>query len=467
VQARIIKAGDKPMNTDTASVRSSSRPFTLAAVSLGFGVVQLDVTIVNTAIASIGKSLGGTVTSLQWIVSIYTITFAALILTTGALGDRIGAKRMFMAGFALFTTASFACGAAPSIGFAVVARAIQGVGAAILVPNSLALLSHTFPDEKERARAVAIWAAGASMALTAGPLLGGALIAAFDWRSIFMVNIPIGLVGLYLTWRFAAESTTAQARPLDLPGQVAAMLALGFVAAATIEAGTRGWHDPLILAGFACAALAALAFVVIERRSPHPMIPFALYRNHVFSVTALSGLLLNTAFYGLIFVFSLYFQHIVGYSALKTGLAFAPMMAAVGAANLLATRATSRFGAPWTIAAGEVIVIAGCIGLLGMEKGTGYASLVAQLCAIGAGLGLLVPPLTSTLLGSVDKTYSGIAAGALNSMRQTGSVLGVALFGSLVGNTARFMSGTRTTLFICIGLCVLACVAILATKPSQ
>jgi DHA2 family methylenomycin A resistance protein-like MFS transporter len=177
-----------------------SKSLTLAAMSIGFGVVQLDVTIVNTALNSIGMSLGGGVAELQWVVSSYTIAFAAFILTAGALGDRIGAKRVFMAGFAIFTAASVACALAPNAVILIAARAVQGLGAAILVPNSLALLRHAYPDEKQRGRAVGIWAAGASVALTAGPLIGGGLIALIGWRSIFLVNLPIGLAGLWLTW---------------------------------------------------------------------------------------------------------------------------------------------------------------------------------------------------------------------------------------------------------------------------
>src|SRR5215469_16667008 len=182
--------------------QDSSKHLTLAAMSLGYGVVQLDVTIVNVAINSIGQSFGGGVAGLQWVVTAYTTAFAALIITAGALGDRIGAKRVFAAGFAIFTAASLACALAPSIGVLIAARAFQGLGAAVLVPNSLALLNHGYPDEDERAWAVAIWAAGASAALTAGPLIGGALIAVAGWRSIFLVNVPLGLAAIWLTLQY-------------------------------------------------------------------------------------------------------------------------------------------------------------------------------------------------------------------------------------------------------------------------
>src|SRR6267378_1621710 len=203
---------EQARHDNTSSHSPLAKALALAAMSLGLGVVQLDITIVNTALSSIGTSLGGSVAELQWVVTAYTIAFAAFILTAGALGDRLGAKRIFMAGFAVFTAASVACALAPNAAILIAARAVQGLGAAILVPNSLALLSHAYPDEKQRGRAVGIWAAGASLALISGPLLGGGLIALVGWRSIFLVNLPIGLAGLWLSSRYATETTRYQQR---------------------------------------------------------------------------------------------------------------------------------------------------------------------------------------------------------------------------------------------------------------
>jgi len=436
-----------------------AKPLTLAAMSLGYGVVQLDVTIVNTALNSIGSALGGGVSELQWVVSTYTIAFASFILTAGALGDRIGAKKVFMAGFTVFTAASLACALAPTSVFLIAARAVQGLGAAILVPNSLALLSHAYPDDKERGRAVGTWAAGASLALTAGPLVGGGLIVLFGWRSIFLVNLPIGLVGLWLTWRYATDTTRTQ-HELDLPGQAAAIGLLGILAGAIIEGGRAGWSNIWVLAGFvAFAALTAL-FLLQERRARQPMLPLSLFAHRMFALTSGVGLLVNVAFYGLIFVLSLYFQQIDGWSPLATGLAFVPMMGAVLPVNLVAPRLTERFGAPAVIAAGALIAAAGCLALLGIARDTSYWAICAQLLAMGGGLGMLVPPLTSTLLGSVEKSRSGVAAGVLNSTRQTGSVLGVALFGSLIGQSHAFLFGAHAALMISALLLIGAAVTI-------
>jgi DHA2 family methylenomycin A resistance protein-like MFS transporter len=431
---------------DETSTRA--KRLTLAAMSLGYGVVQLDVTIVNTALSSIGSSLGGGVSELQWVVSSYTIAFAALILTAGALGDRLGAKKVFMMGFALFTVASLSCALAPGAAVLIAARAAQGVGAAILVPNSLALLNHVYREEKERGRAVGIWAAGASLALTAGPLAGGALIALVGWRSIFLVNLPIGLTGLWLTWRYAHETVQSSDRKLDMLGQAAAIGALGSLAGAMIEGGVLGWSYPSVLGGFGAFAILAVLFVWQERRARQPMLPLSLFNHRMFALTSGVGLLVNVAFYGLIFVFSLYFQQVNGLSPLATGLAFLPMMGAVLPMNLLAARTAERFGAPVVIAAVAAIAGAGCVALMGIGRGTHYCLICTPLLAIGAGLGLLVPPLTSTLLGSVEKARSGLAAGVLNATRQTGSVLGVALFGSLIGRANAFIPGARESLII-------------------
>jgi DHA2 family methylenomycin A resistance protein-like MFS transporter len=460
----------KPPRAAKSNRSRLATSLTLAAMSLGYGVVQLDVTIVNTALNSIGNSLGGGVSELQWVVSAYTIAFAAFILTAGALGDRIGAKRIFMAGFAIFTAASAGCALAPSAAILIAARGVQGLGAAILVPNSLALLSHAYTDEKIRGRAVGVWAAGASLALTAGPLVGGGLIALIGWRLIFFVNLPIGLAGLGLTWRYAGETTRSPQREVDLAGQIAAIAALGCLAGAIIEAGVAGWTDPFVVAGFVAAALLAFVFVLQERRAAQPMLPLKLFRHRMFALTALVGLLVNVAFYGLIFVFSLYFQRVNGWSPFLTGLAFLPMMGAVLPVNLVAARVAERIGAPQTIALGAALAAIGCLALLGIAPGTGYLEIGAQLVIIGGGLGLLVPPLTSTLLGSVEKSRSGIAAGVLNATRQTGSVLGVALFGSLVGGSGAFMSGAHQSLVISALLLLLGGTAIWSgavVKPSS
>src|ERR1700759_1461054 len=347
--------GTKGLGTTTGDQPRRSAGWALLATSLGFGVVQLDVSVVNVAIKPIGADLGGGVSGLQWVVGAYTLAFAALILSAGALGDRVGAKRMFIGGFALFTLASAACGLAPLLGVLIAARAIQGVGAAMLVPCSLSLLNHAYDDPRARARAVGLWAAGASVALAGGPLLGGILTATLGWRSIFFINAPIGLAGILPTARLPPDTPRSAARGVDVPGQLTAIVALAALAGAMIEAGHYGFAAPLVLAGFGVAAVPLAGFVVIEGRRRRPMLPLNLFRIRTFSVSSAIGVVINVAFYGLIFVLSLYFQDTRHYSALLTGLASAPAPVAWPAANLTAGR-LARLAGPRATLAGAALL---------------------------------------------------------------------------------------------------------------
>jgi DHA2 family methylenomycin A resistance protein-like MFS transporter len=442
------------------------RGLTLAATSLGFAVVQLDVSVVNVAIRPIGAALGGDVSALQWVVNAYTVAFAALILSAGALGDRIGAKRVFIAGFSVFTVASAICGLAPTLGVLIGARAVQGAGAALLVPCSLTLLNHTYPEPAERSRAIGRWAVGASAALSAGPLVGGVLTATLGWRAIFFINAPIGLTGILLTARFAEETSRSPDRGIDLWGQLTAILCLTLLAAATIRGGTAGFGSAAVLAAYAGAAIAGAAFLAVEARRARPMLPLRLFRCEAFSANTAIGLLINVAFYGLIFVFSLFFQRGQHFSALQTGLAFAPMTLAIMAANAVAGRLEQRIGSPAVIAGGALLMAGGAVTLEGIGPHTPFVAVVAQLTAIGFGLGLIVPVMTASLLGSVDRSRSGIASGTLNTARQTGSVIGVALFGSLIAG-GRLVDGLHIALVIAAVLSLVVATLGARTRASE
>src|SRR5216684_6986932 len=433
---------------DARSARSNlATVLTLVAMSLGYGVVQLDVTIVNTALNSIGASLGGGV--FRAAVGCQLLHHRLRRLHSDGRGARRSARRQanLHGGFCRFHgSIRRLCVRAqcrdPD-------RGKSGPGARCRYSRSqLPCAAQPRLHGRKTARS-----RGGNLGRRRQPRTD---LRAVDWRrpdcigwrSIFLVNLPIGLAGLWLSWRYATETMRHQQREVDLPGQAAAIAALGCLAGAIIEGGTLGWRDPFVIAGLAASAVLAILFVVQERRAPQPMLPLSLFRHRLFALTALVGLLVNVAFYRLIFVFSLYFQRVNGLSPFATGLAFLPMLGAVLPVNLVAARVAERIGAPATIAVGNAMAAGGCLALLGIERGTSYWAIGAQLTIIGAGLGLLVPPLTSTLLGSVEKSRSGIAAGALNSTRQTGSVLGVALFGSLAGQANAFMAGTHWSLII-------------------
>src|SRR6201996_4593541 len=328
------ETAELPTGTQDGAGAAAARRWTLFATSLGFAVVQVDISIVNVATKSIGEGLGGGVSGLQWGVNAYTIAFAAFILTAGSIADRIGARRLFVGGLLLFLTASALCGLAPSLGLLIGARGVQGLAAALIVPSSLALLSHAYTDNRERTHAVGIYLAGASTALSGGPLLGGALIAAISWRAIFFINVPVALCAAALTWRFAQETSRTARRGIDIPGQVTAVATLVLLVGSTIEGGVHGFAATGVLAGYAAAIVCGLAFVLVEVRGRAPMLPMSLFRSRTFSASSLAGLLLNIAFYGLIFIISLFFQQVQHLSPLSTGLALAPTMVGIAAANL-------------------------------------------------------------------------------------------------------------------------------------
>jgi MFS transporter, DHA2 family, methylenomycin A resistance protein len=436
------------MRQPTTSSRNLSRVLTLVGASLGFAVVQLDVTIVNVALQRIGDSFGGGVAELQWVVEAYTIVFASLIPTAGALGDRCGAKRVFIAGFGIFTFASAACGAAGALPVLIGSRALQGVGAAALTSCSLALINHAHCDAGARAKAVSIWAAGASVALAAGPVVGGVLVDTIGWRTIFFINVPIGCLGLWLSLRHATESPRSTERGLDVAGQLMIVLTLAALAAAAIESGRLGLGHPFVVAAMLLCALAAGSFILIEANGETPMLPLGFFGEHTFASGIAIGFGINIAYYGLIFLFSLFFQRAKGYSPLLAGAAFLPMTGGVLAANLIAGRLTAKRGPRVPMVAGQAIFAIGCLSLVGITPDTTFRNIWWQLLMMGTGLGLIVPPMTSAVLGAVDRRQSGIASGVLNAARQAGSVIGVALYGSLIAAKAQFTSGTHAALYL-------------------
>lgn len=438
---------------------TSRRALVLLATSLGFGVIQLDVSVVNVAVKPIGAALGGGDSALQWVVDAYTLPFAALILAAGAFADRWGSRRLFLIGFSVFITASAGCGFATGIGELIAARGLQGVGAAMVLSCSLSLLAHSYPDQRKRAQAVGVWAAGASAALAAGPLIGGILIATVGWRSIFFVNVPVGIAGIWLTANYADETVRSRDRDLDLRGQLGAVVMLAALAFAMITAGTRGWTSTTAVMGFVVAALAAVIFLWVERAGHEPMLDLRLFRAPGFGWPVAIGFVVNIAFYGLMFVLSLYCQKGQHNSPLVTGLTFAPATAAILGANTLAHRLAHRCGRHVVLVGSALLMTAGCAALFAATVTGSVLAVALPLTAIGFGLGTIAPIITATVLGGVPPTGSGIAAGSLNAARQTGSVIGVALFGSLAA-TPDPASGLRHTLAVAATLT--AVVALLA-----
>jgi DHA2 family methylenomycin A resistance protein-like MFS transporter len=401
------------------------------ALCLGYFMVILDATIVNVALPDVGASLHGALATLQWVVDGYTLAFAALLLTGGALADRLGARRVLLAGLGLFTVASALCALAPGAASLVASRIVQGAGAALVVPASLALIRTAYDDPAARARAVGVWGGVGGIGAASGPVLGGLLVAAAGWRAVFVVNVPVGVAAIALTLRLV-PAPPGRPRRLDPAAQALAVLSLAALTLGVIEAGRASAAMLLIAATVAVAA--AAGFVAIERRVAAPMLPLELFRSRAFSGASAVGLLINLGFYGQLLVVNLAFQGARGWSALTAGLATLPQGALVSLGSLASGRLTARAGRPGpTMLCGLTV---GAIGLAGLALAPGdapYPLLVAPLMAAGLGMSLTMPAATSAAVDAAPDGRAGVAAGVVNAARQAGGAIGVALLGSLAG----------------------------------
>jgi DHA2 family methylenomycin A resistance protein-like MFS transporter len=376
---------------------------TTAVACVGFFVTVLDSTVVNVALPTIGRELGGSVAGLQWVVDAYVLIFAALMLSAGAVSDRVGASRAFGLGLAVFTAASTACGLSPTLITLVAARVVQGAAAAIMLPASLSLVRQVHPDATARAKAIALWAAAGGAAIAAGPVVGGLLTGGLGWPSIFFVNVPVGVAGLVGLLR--APRSRPRPAPIDLAGQLTSVLALAALTFAVIEAGSG--PDLRVVLAFAAFVIIGAAFLVVEHRGPHPAVPLGLFRIRAVAVCTATGFALNFAFYGMVFVLTLLFQQVRGASPVAAGLMFLPMTALVTVINIGAGRLAARFGPRLPMVLGELVLAAGLLGLLAVGPATPTVALLLLLVPLGVGGGLAVPPMTSAMLEAVPADRSG------------------------------------------------------------
>lgn len=439
----------------------------LIAALLSFFVISLDGSVVNVALPAIQRSLHGGISGLQWVVDGYVLMFAAMMLSAGSLSDRIGASRAYAWGLGLFTAASAVCGVAPNLGFLVGARLVQGVAAAVMVPTSLALIRQSFSDADRRARAIAIWTAAGAVAVAVGPVSGGVLTDMLSWRSIFFLNVPVGIVGLALLARI--PRSIKRPAPLDPPAQVSVIIALACLTYAVIEGGRSGFGTPAVLATLIVSVVALIAFGLIEARRRQPMVPLSLFRSKPVLVTTAAGFALNAVFYGVIFLFGLYFQELRGMSAVAAGAMFVPMCGLIAFMNMIGVKIAKRVGPKVPMAVGQLIMGLGALGLILVGRESALLLPLLLLIPIGIGGGLSVPSLTAVLLDSVDAARAGTAAALLNTCRQVGSCLAVAVFGALIAVRATFMPGLTVSLVICGAMLVATTVAtaVLLPRPSK
>jgi DHA2 family methylenomycin A resistance protein-like MFS transporter len=420
-----------------------ARRLGLAAICLGFLMITTDTTIVNVAVGPIVADLGGSLSAAQWIVSGYTIAFATFLLSAGALADRIGSRVAFVAGLMLFGVASAACAAAPSIGTLIAARALQGLGAAALMPCSLALITHMFPAGAERRGALAAWGGISSIGLAAGPVVGGALVDSVGWRLIFLVNLPIAALSLAGVLAYVTE-TPRHRHPFDLPGQALIIVALGGLSGGFILAGSLGWGAPETVALLALGILAALGFWQVERRVALPMIPPELFRRRQFRTVVTVGGIYNFCFYGNLFCLSLFFHEELGLSPFDTGLALLPLTLVIGVIAFNSGRMIARLGEwramVWSLAAG--VVGATILAVFGGDSVA--VTIIASLPF--AAVSLCMQAMTALAMEGTPVERIGLAAGVQNAARQAGGALGVALLGTLLA------AGTGLSLHLPIGL---------------
>ncbi|CAM5498419.1 MFS transporter OS=Streptomyces tendae OX=1932 GN=F3L20_25895 PE=4 SV=1 [Streptomyces tendae] len=451
-----------PSAAPPGTVRGGS-PVVLGAALLGFFLISLDALIVTVALPDIGRGLDVGMSGLQWVVDGYTLMFAALMLSAGALSDRIGAKRTFGGGLVLFVLASAACGLAPALGVLVAARLLQGMAAAVMMPASLALVRQGFPDQAERARAIAVWTVGGAVAVAAGPVVGGALTATVGWRWIFFVNLPAGALALALLARVPASPRLPTR--LDAVGQVTAALAMGGLTYGVIEGGAEGFGHPVVVGSLLVALVAAAGFLTAQARGAHPMLPLPLFRTRVVTVSLAVGFMANAAYYGGVFDFSLYLQQERGRSAMQAGLLFIPMTALVAVVNLASARLAARYGPRVPMTAGQLLGAAGLSALLAVGTHTPVWVVAALMVPVGLGGALTVPALTAKLLDAVPADRAGTAGAVLNTARQAGGAVAVAVFGALLAGADSFLSGMRwSVLLAAAGL--LATAGATLTLPS-
>lgn len=433
----------------------------LIAACLGFLVVQLDVSVVNVGLGALKEAFNTDLTGLQWVINSYALPFSALLILGGAWGDKWGATTVFAVGFAIFTLASIGCGLANSTTQLIAMRVIQGIGAALLIPTSLTLIRVSFQDPDKRRSAVALWGACGGIALAAGPVIGGLMIEYFGWRSVFLLNIPIGLLAIALILRYAPASPRVD-KHIDIPGQISIAICVAALTYGLTESSAQGWVAATFSA-LAVALICAVAFILIERRVAHPMLPPHLARNAVLGSMALAGAAINLTFYGTVFVFSIYFQTFLHYDAFTTGLSFIPLTAVLTLSTLLSSRFAKRFSAPRIITTGFSVQI---IGFLALSQTSAHGSpwlLNGALMLVGIGSAMSVPSITNAMLSSVSQHDAGIASGLMASARQLGGVIGVAVSGAMIASAdatafAQGMSNamllSALALLICIGVVV-------------
>lgn len=456
----------EPIRYGTAAAR-----WVLLATILGSGLAGVDATVVNVALPSIGDDLGVGFDTLQWTVTAYTLTLASLILLGGALGDRYGRRRVFVVGAVWFAAASLLCGLAPSAGLLVAARALQGVGAALLTPGSLAMIQASFAPQ-DRSRAIGAWSGLGGVATAIGPFLGGWLIVVASWRWVFLINLPLAIVVVWVSQRHVPETSDPMATGrIDLLGAVLAVLGLGGVTYAIIELPGRGAGSPAVVTAAVVGVVAMVAFVVAEARVRHPMLPLSVFRSRQFSAANAVTFVVYGAFGGIFFLLAVQLQVVSGFSPLGTGVALLPITIVMLLLSARAGQLAQRIGPRLPMTLGPLVCAAGVLLMLRIGPDASYvADVLPAVTVFALGLSLLVAPLTATVLAAVDMRHAGVASGVNNAVARAAALFAVAALPVLAGisgnqymSPAAFDAGFRTALAIAAGMLVVGALLSLTT----
>ncbi len=433
-----------------------ARPGVALVVSAAaFTLTVLSTSIVNIALPDIGDDLGGGVAGLQWVANGYNLMLASLLLSAGVLCDQRGARRMMLIGLALFFTGGMIAVLAPNLEFLIAGQLIKGAGGAALIPASLALLSHTYSNQRQQAHAVAFVSGASAVAFAAGPVVAGLLINAFSWRAIFVIDVVGALAISWPVWRRLPETIPGAPRHVDLRGQILAIVALASLTSGVIRAGDVGWSSAQTVGPLILAAGTGVLFILVEQRGKAPMVPLSLLRIRSFDVASICGFLVNFAFYGELFVLSLYLQDVRGLSPLDTGWVFVALPISAAISAIPAGRMAARSGPRLPSGLGCTVGALGMLVLSTVDADTSLGVFICGLVLMGLGPGLAIPALTAGLVSGVPRAESGIAAAAFTASRQVGGLLGIAVLGALVGS-GDFVPRMQVTLWLSAGAMLLA-----------
>ncbi|MEP6909660.1 MAG: MFS transporter [Actinomycetota bacterium] len=450
--------------------------WTLGAVAFGLFMIMLDNTVVFVALSSIQGDLHISTSELEWVVNGYALTFAVLMLTGGKLADLFGRRRIFIVGLFIFTASSLACGLATSATILIGARVVQGVGSALMNPATLSIITATFPP-KQRGTAIGIWVGVSAMALAIGPLIGGVLTEQINWSWIFFINVPVGILGIIVARLVIDESRDeSEEQRLDLPGLLSSGIGLFALTYGLIEANSYGWTSGRILGSFAVAVLGLALFAVLELRQRVPMLDLSLFKNSTFTGANTVMLLVALAMFGVFFFNSLFLGIVLHYSPIQTGATFLPMTVLIVFIAPLAGRFSDKIGSRWLMAGGLVSLSISLILFSRLGLDSGFWDIVPGLVLGGIGMSLAMTPTTAAAMGSVPVDKAGVGSAVLNSMRQVGGSLGIALMGAIVATSvsvgsrdprlpAQFVQGYQNALHVAAGIAVVgAVVAVLTVR---